>query len=101
METASLVFFLLFAAALSYIIVGYPVVLAFHRRSGPPIRKEFVPRSVSVLIAVNNGERFLHGKLESVLGLDYPVELMEIMVVSDGSTDNTDAIAKKFASRGV
>jgi len=101
MSTAALVLFLLSAAVLYYTILGYPIVLALHRRSGAPIRKEFVPRSVSVLIAVHNGQAFLRGKLESVLALDYPRELTEIVVVSDGSTDETEAIATEFAARGV
>ena len=101
MQPAALVLFLVSAAALFYITVGYPIVLALHRRSGPAIRKEFVERPVSVLIAVHNGQAFLRAKLESVLGLDYPRELVEIMVVSDGSTDDTETIATEFAGRGV
>jgi cellulose synthase/poly-beta-1,6-N-acetylglucosamine synthase-like glycosyltransferase len=38
------------------------------------------------VIAVHDGERFIGAKLDSVLALDYPRELMEILVVSDGST---------------
>jgi cellulose synthase/poly-beta-1,6-N-acetylglucosamine synthase-like glycosyltransferase len=101
MQTAAIVIFLLSAAGLFYITVGYPIVLALHRRSGAPIRKEFLPRTVSVLIAVHNGQTFLRRKLESVLALDYPRELMEILVVSDGSTDDTETIATEFAARGV
>jgi biofilm PGA synthesis N-glycosyltransferase PgaC len=100
-QTASLVIFLLSASVLFYVTLGYPILLALLRGSAPPVRKEFVPRPVSVLIAVHNGEAFLGGKLESVLALDYPRELMEILVVSDGSTDGTDAIAAEFAARGV
>lgn len=101
MNTFAIVLFLLSGAALFYITLGYPILLALHRRSGPAIRKEFIPRPVSVLIAVHNGQAFLRAKLESVLALDYPRELMEIMVVSDGSTDDTEAIATEFAARGV
>src|ERR1700733_2666600 len=101
MHTFAVVLFLLSAAVLFYVTLGYPIVLALHRRSAPAIRKEFIARPVSVLIAVHNGEAFLRAKLESVLALDYPRELMEIMVVSDGSTDGTEAIAIEFASRGV
>lgn len=101
MHTFALLLFLLSAFALFYITLGYPILLALHRRSGPPIHKEFIARPVSLLIAVHNGQAFLRAKLESILALDYPRELMEILVVSDGSTDDTEAIATEFAPRGV
>ena len=50
---------------------------------------------------MHNGEEFLRRKLESLLALDYPARLREILVISDGSTDATDSIADSFAGRGV
>src|SRR5271168_4632216 len=94
--------FLFSAALLIYVIAGYPLLLLlFFRRAGQSIRKAYVSRSVSVLIAVYNGETFIRRKLESVLSLDYPRELMEVMVVSDGSTDSTESVVEEFAPRGV
>jgi cellulose synthase/poly-beta-1,6-N-acetylglucosamine synthase-like glycosyltransferase len=98
---ASALIFLFSAALLIYVIAGYPLVLLLSRRSAPPIRKAYVPRTVSVLIAVHNGEKFIRRKLESVLSIDYPRELMEITVASDGSTDSTESIVEEFAPRGV
>jgi cellulose synthase/poly-beta-1,6-N-acetylglucosamine synthase-like glycosyltransferase len=43
-------------------------------------------------MVVHNEERVLQRKLENLLTLDYPAELMQLVVVSDGSTDGTDAI---------
>src|SRR5271168_3307269 len=97
----SALIFLFSAALLIYVIAGYPLLLLLFRRSAPPIRKAYVPRTVSVLIAVYNGEKFIRQKLESVLSLDYPRELMEVMVASDGSTDSTESIVEEFAPRGV
>ena len=54
-----------------------------------------------MVICVRNGETHLRRKLESVLALDYPRELLEVLVVSDGSTDGTEAIAEEFAGQGV
>ena len=85
-----------------YLLIGYPILLANSRRMAPPIRKDpaFRP-TVSVLMAVHNGADFIQKKLESLLALDYPAELRQILVISDGSTDATETIAASFADRGV
>ncbi len=57
--------------------------------------------SVTLLIAAYNEGEVLHEKLLNSLALDYPEGLLDIVVVSDGSTDNTDEIARSFESRGV
>lgn len=54
-----------------------------------------------MLLAVHNGEQFVRKKLECLLALDYPRELLDILVVSDGSTDATDSIVESFADQGV
>jgi cellulose synthase/poly-beta-1,6-N-acetylglucosamine synthase-like glycosyltransferase len=89
-------------AIVFYFLIGYPILLAISRRAAPPVRKDpaFRP-SFSILVAVHNGEEFLARKIESLLALEYPAELREILIVSDGSTDATDAIAGAFANHGV
>jgi len=52
---------------------------------------------VSVVIVVRNEERVLERKLENLLTLDYPAELTQLVVVSDGSTDRTEAILHEYA----
>jgi biofilm PGA synthesis N-glycosyltransferase PgaC len=85
-----------------YILFGYPLLLALITgRFERPIRRAPIQPSVSFLIAVRDGEEFLEAKLQSVLGLDYPRSLMEILVLSDGSTDRTEEIARRMASEGV
>ena len=71
-------------------------------RSGPAaLRKDLQRLTVSVLLPVRNGERWIRQKLESIIALDYPRELVEVIVVSDGSTDSSAAIAEEFATYGV
>jgi len=49
-------------------------------------------------MVVRNEEQVLERKLENLLSLDYPAELMQLVVISDGSTDGTEAILRKYAS---
>ena len=85
-----------------YVLFVYPILLGLiARRHDHPIRKDEVARSVSFVIAVRNGEKFLERKLQSVFALNYPRHLIEILIVSDGSEDGTDAIAQSFEAEGV
>ncbi len=89
-------------AAILYVLAGYPLLLAqLARRKVRDVKKDKVLRTISVVIAVRNGEKFLAAKLHSVLASNYPSDLMEISVVSDGSDDDTDRIAQSFRSCGV
>ena len=81
--------------------LGYPIALFLMARWSPrPVVRGDIQPSISVIIAVYNGERPLQSKLESTLALPYGGE-REILVASDGSTDATHRIAETFASRGV
>ncbi|HEX8179982.1 MAG TPA: glycosyltransferase family 2 protein [Pyrinomonadaceae bacterium] len=99
--TAQIVFWLS-VAALGYTYVGYPLLLIVLSRLRPRTvkRAEQTP-TVSVIITAYNEERDLAAKLENTLALDYPRELLEVIVASDCSTDRTDEIARSFATRGV
>jgi cellulose synthase/poly-beta-1,6-N-acetylglucosamine synthase-like glycosyltransferase len=85
-------------AVIAYIIIGYPILLASYCwRKAPEIAKDLRFRvPVSVVMAVHNGEAFIREKLESILALDYPADLLEILVISDGSSDGTDSIVEGF-----
>jgi len=85
-----------------YVLFGYPLLLtALTPRLEQKVQRAPVRGRVSFLIAVFNGEGFLEAKLRSILGLDYPRELMEILVISDGSTDGTEDIARRMTGQGV
>ena len=86
--------------ALAY--VGYPALLAvlvsvLRRR---PQAADATP-SLTLLIPAFNEEHSLGAKLDSCLSLDYPRDSLQIVVLSDGSTDGTNAIAATYAERGI
>lgn len=57
--------------------------------------------SVTVLIAAHNEATCIAARLENLLEQDYPPDKLEIIVGSDASTDETDAIVQRFGARGV
>jgi len=101
-QIVSITIFALACAVAFYALFGYPLLLDWlAKRRDNPVHKDDTLRTVSFVIAVYNGEKFLARKLQTILSLNYPRELMEILVVSDGSTDRTDEIARSFAGQGV
>src|SRR5215475_6604231 len=96
------VVFIAAIALMAFIYVGYPaLMLALSFVFRWPVRKADITPRVSVIIAAYNEERDIGAKLKNTLALDYPRDLMEIIVASDCSTDRTDKIVRKFGKRGV
>lgn len=80
-----------------YAWIGYPVLLTLaapcfpRRRPGP-----LAPQRVSVVIAAHNEARHIVDKLRSVLRQDYQAADLQVVVVSDGSTDATVQLARSL-----
>lgn len=89
--------------AVLYAYAGYPLLLAILARLRParPVRRDEITPSVCVLLIAHDEELRLASKLRNCLELDYPRDLLEILVVSDGSSDRTEEIARQFADSGV
>ena len=56
---------------------------------------------ITIAIPAHNEQEHISEKVLNTLALDYPRELMEILVCSDGSTDHTEAIVAEFKDAGV
>lgn len=67
----------------------------------PAIRSGDKLPSVSLIIPAYNEERVIVAKLQNALKINYPHDLLEIIVASDGSTDRTVDLASNFISDGV
>lgn len=80
-----------------YVLAGYPVALALWARLFPkPIQKVFAPRRVSVVVPVRNGAAWVVRKLDSLLASNYPAELLDVLIVSDGSSDQTNELVAAY-----
>jgi cellulose synthase/poly-beta-1,6-N-acetylglucosamine synthase-like glycosyltransferase len=83
-----------------YVYVGFPLLLFLLAKIVPrPVRKAPITPAVTMIIAAYNEEDVIAAKLDNTLALDYPPELLEILVASDGSTDRTNAIVATYAPR--
>jgi cellulose synthase/poly-beta-1,6-N-acetylglucosamine synthase-like glycosyltransferase len=91
------------SAGVAYIIAVYPLILALQRwRRAPAVAKDLDYRpKVSLLMAVRNGEQFIAAKLSTILALNYPRESLEILVISDGSSDRTESLVRECPDRRV
>jgi cellulose synthase/poly-beta-1,6-N-acetylglucosamine synthase-like glycosyltransferase len=88
------------ALTIGYVYVGYPGLLVVWAACRPrPVRTAAdpaaVPPSISIVIATRNEAARLPARIENLLALDYPSDRRQIIVVSDGSTDQTlDVLAR-------
>jgi len=88
-------------ATIAYSYVGYAVWLWLRSLWSPrPVRRGPAEPAVSAVMVVRNEEAVLVRKLENLLTLDYPPEKLDVVVVSDGSSDGTASILKDFGARG-
>lgn len=94
--------FLISLLLLAYTYIGYPLLIKIwawirnrtnHRESCSP--------TVSILVVAWNEAAGICQRIENLLALDYDGEKLEIVVASDGSTDDTAALASRYRAAGV
>jgi len=92
--------FWLAVSAVAYAYIGYPCAiyaLSFWFPSAVH-KKPFTP-TMTILIAAYNEHAQIGTKIENCLALAYPPDRLDVIVVSDGSTDNTAGIVTEYARR--
>src|SRR5205823_6324534 len=65
------------------------------------IRNDDALPRVSILIAAHDEETVIAERIDNLLALDYPPAKRQIVIASDGSSDETAAIVRRYADRGV
>lgn len=90
------------SALLVYVYVVYPALVSvLARRFGTPIKQGDALPTVTIVVTAYNEERCIRAKLENLAAADYPAELVEVIVASDGSTDATENIASTYHEKRV
>ena len=80
-------------------LMAVPLAVASKSQEKKMIDSTVYVVPVTVLIPAYNEEKWIGHCIEAVLEADYPSK--EVIVIDDGSTDNTYEIASRYASRGV
>ncbi len=86
---------------LSYFI--YPLILKIipaHNCVSADALVKALPK-ISLIVTAHNEETRIQEKLTNTLKLDYPGELLEIIIASDCSTDTTDEIVASYSQYGI
>jgi cellulose synthase/poly-beta-1,6-N-acetylglucosamine synthase-like glycosyltransferase len=97
------VLFWLCAGLILWVYAGYPLLLWLLNRLLPAraIRLHAIEPNVTLIISAYNEAAVIRAKLENSLALDYPRPLLDVLVISDCSSDDTDDIVREYEGRGV
>ena len=94
---AEVVFWACLAIGL-YPYAGYPLCVALLRAVRPrPVCAAAITPRVTVVISAYNEASHIEATVHNKLNQDYPQGLLDVMVVSDGSTDDTDRVLTRLA----
>ena len=98
------------------LLVALPIVLAVYTYAAYPALLWLLARRrtiavvagdadyqpfISIVVPAYNEETQIGGAIEALLAQDYPHDKMQILILSDASSDGTDRIVSSYAERGV
>lgn len=80
-----------------YVYFGYPALIYVLARLRPrPIARADVTPSMTLVVPTYNEEGVVERKIRNALALDYPRDRLEVLILSDGCTDATCSIVRRF-----
>jgi biofilm PGA synthesis N-glycosyltransferase PgaC len=89
-------------ALLAYVYVGYPLIAWCFRRLRPrPVMRAPIEPHVTVVVVAHNEAHRIGRRIENLLSSDYPRTRLAIIVGSDGSTDETVDLVRRYEDQGV
>jgi len=94
-----------FWLSLAFILYPYAGYWALLRLLAPwigrPVKRAPHEPTITLVVCAYNEARNMQRKLENTLALRYPREKLQVLVVSDASTDDTDRIVREFPAKGI
>lgn len=102
-----LIVFIIAFAHILYVYLGYPILLLLFDKFGlftaEYPKTKYHPSmelpTVTLIVTAYNESRVILQKLKNLDKIDYPRDKLEILLISDGSTDNTSSIMGDFVAR--
>jgi cellulose synthase/poly-beta-1,6-N-acetylglucosamine synthase-like glycosyltransferase len=102
MTTLWMIVFCVSAGVIVYSYAIYPLLLALVPvRRREPLAEPGEWPFVSILVSLYNEEKHITQRIENLLALDYPRDKLEILIGSDGSTDRTNELVRRFSDTRV
>ena len=99
--------------ALFYTYLGYPALMYVLAKLRATYKRRFHQRSfrdeseredwplITLLVPAYNEQKVIRQKIENTFDLDYPADRLKIVVVSDGSTDQTNAMLASYGRQEI
>ncbi|MFH1126767.1 MAG: glycosyltransferase [archaeon] len=94
-HVTDIIFWFIYIISL-YTTIFIIITLIEHKKTAPKKQQISPLPRVSVIVPAHNEEQTIRGTITSLLSLDYPRKLLDIIIVNDGSTDNTRKIIEQF-----
>ncbi len=104
MMTTATIFFWISLAILFYCYIGYGVLLflitglkkMMTSKKQKVFSQEILP--VTLIVTAYNEEKILEQKIRNTLSIDYPADKLQLIFITDGSTDGSEKIVQEFPS---
>ncbi|MDB5197111.1 MAG: Poly-beta,6-N-acetyl-D-glucosamine synthase [Flaviaesturariibacter sp.] len=99
MAALSVAFWLLLSIVF-YTYIGYALLLIWLKQSKSKHQNtsNTILPSLTIVIASYNEEAVLTDKIKNTLALDYPAHKLEVIIITDGSTDTSTTILQRYPS---